>query len=107
MPTVFLIHPDGRRQAVAAREGDSLMQAAVAAGVAEIAADCGGMLTCATCHVHVPPAWRDRLPPPSADEDSMLEMTASPRDDGSRLSCQLLITADLDGLEVSLPQTQY
>lgn len=107
MPTVHLIHPDGRRSSLQARVGESLMQAAVAAGVAEIAADCGGLLTCATCHVRVAPAWRERLPPMAADEDSMLEMTASPREAGSRLSCQITITPQMEGLEVVLPSTQY
>lgn len=83
------------------------MQAATRAGVDGIAADCGGSLTCATCHVIVDPAWASKLPPPSADEQSMLQMTASPREQHSRLSCQIVASAELDGLRITLPATQY
>ncbi len=83
------------------------MQAATRAGVDGIAADCGGSLTCATCHVMVDEAWASKLPPPSADELSMLQMTASPPEKHSRLSCQIVATAELDGLRMTLPATQY
>lgn len=98
---------DGRLHTVEARPGRSLMQAAVDAGVEGIAADCGGCLTCATCHVVVAAEWAAKLPPPSADERSMLEMTASPAEPTSRLSCQITLTPALDGLAVRLPPTQY
>jgi ferredoxin, 2Fe-2S len=87
--------------------GQSIMQGATRAGVEGIAADCGGSLTCATCHIYVDEAWLDKLPAPSAAELSMLEMTASPRLPNSRLSCQLVASAALEGLKISLPQTQY
>ena len=77
------------------------------AGVAAIVADCGGLLTCATCHVYVDPAWADKLPPVTEDEAAMLEMTASPRQANSRLSCQIVMQSALDGLTVTLPETQY
>ena len=83
------------------------MQAAVEANVPGIAADCGGLLTCATCHVHVRAEWLDRLPPLSDDEATMLAFTASPRQPNSRLSCQLVLSEALDGLVVELPPTQY
>lgn len=83
------------------------MQAATHAGVDGIAADCGGSLTCATCHVMVDDAWASQLPAPSADELAMLEMTASQRTSTSRLSCQMVATAALDGLRITLPATQY
>ncbi len=98
---------DGRVHTVEARPGRSLMKAAVDAGLDGIAADCGGCLTCATCHVIVAPEWAAKLPPPSADERSMLEMTASPAEPTSRLSCQIELTPALDGLAVRLPATQY
>lgn len=107
MPTVHFIRPDGQRRTLQLPAGDSLMKAAVSAGVDEIMADCGGLLTCATCHVHVASHWRERLPAMAADEDSMLEMTASPRDERSRLSCQIVLEPSLDGLEIFLPPTQY
>lgn len=105
--TVFLDRPDGVRLTVAGREGRSLMRAAQAAGVDGIAADCGGVLSCATCHVMVASEWAARLPPPDADELAMLEMTAAPREPTSRLSCQIVLGADLEGLVARLPDTQY
>ncbi|MBK7278217.1 MAG: 2Fe-2S iron-sulfur cluster binding domain-containing protein [Betaproteobacteria bacterium] len=105
--TVFLDRPDGVRLTVAGTAGRSLMRAAQAAGVAGIAADCGGVLSCATCHVVVAPDWALRLPPPEADEEAMLEMTAAPREATSRLSCQIVLGAELQGLVARLPDTQY
>jgi 2Fe-2S ferredoxin len=83
------------------------MRAAVDGGIDGFAAVCGGCLTCATCHVIVDGAWAAKLPPPSADEQAMLEMTAAPRQPTSRLSCQIELTPALDGLVVQLPVTQY
>jgi 2Fe-2S ferredoxin len=105
--TLHLQAADGTPHTISGRSGQSLMKAAVAAGIDAIAADCGGSLTCATCHVFVEPAWRARLPPPRADEDAMLEMTAVPREPGSRLSCQIMLEPALDGLAVRLPAKQY
>ncbi len=107
MIRVHLIEADGRRRTVEGRPGRSLMRTAVDAGVDGIAADCGGCLTCATYHVIIDGAWAERLPPPTADELAMLEMTAAPRMPTSRLSCQLVLDAELDGLVVQLPATQY
>jgi 2Fe-2S ferredoxin len=105
--TLHLQAADGSGQRITGRLGKSLMQAAVSAGIDGIAADCGGCLTCATCHVFVDAAWAARLPALSADEDAMLDMTATPRRAGSRLSCQIELTAALDGLLVGLPASQY
>lgn len=107
MVAVHLITAAGQRRSIDAPPGHSLMRAATAAGVTEIAADCGGLLSCATCHVIVAADWVARLAPPSADELSMLEMTAAPREPTSRLSCQITLDAALDGLTVKLPATQY
>jgi ferredoxin, 2Fe-2S len=87
--------------------GQSVMQGATRAGIDAIAADCGGSMTCATCHVYVDTAWAGQLHAPSADELGMLEMTASERLPTSRLSCQIIATAALDGLRITLPATQY
>jgi ferredoxin, 2Fe-2S len=105
--TVHLLEPDGRRHTLAARAGASLMRTATGAGIEGIAADCGGSLICATCHVYVDPAWSTRLQVPSSDETAMLEMTAAPRRATSRLSCQIVLRAALDGLVVELPPNQY
>ena len=105
--TVFLDRPDGVRLTVTGSAGRSLMRVALAAGVDGIAADCGGVLSCATCHVLVAPEWAARLPPPEPDELAMLEMTAAPHEATSRLSCQIVLGAELQGLMARLPDTQY
>ena len=92
---------------VEGRVGESLMQAAIAANAKGIEADCGGLLTCATCHVYVREPFASRLPPPQDDELAMLEFTAAPRRPGSRLSCQVALTPELDGLQVDLPESQH
>ena len=89
------------------RVGLSLMEAASAHDVEGIAADCGGLLSCATCHVFVSEPWASQLPPASQDEQAMLDFTAVMRTPASRLSCQIKLTASLDGLTVELPATQY
>lgn len=107
MPTVHLIAADGRRLSLQARARQTLMRAAVDAGVAEIAAECGGVLSCATCHVMVDAPWATLLPAPTADEAAMLELTAVPREPGSRLACQIVLDDSLDGLVARLPVRQY
>ncbi len=105
--TAHLVDPTGRTHTVSAREGTSLMRAALDAGVDGIAADCGGCLSCATCHVYVDADWLGRLPPAGDDERAMLEMTAAERMPASRLSCQITLLPALDGLCVRLPPSQY
>lgn len=83
------------------------MQAAVAENVRGIEADCGGLLTCATCHVYVQEPFANKLPPPSDDEIGMLEFTAAERRPNSRLSCQIELVPALDGLTVELPPQQH
>jgi ferredoxin, 2Fe-2S len=95
------------RRTLACQTGQSLMQAAVYANVAGIEADCGGLMTCATCHVYVHEPWASLLPAPGPDERGMLEFTAAPRRPGSRLSCQIQLTEALDGLTVDLPDSQH
>lgn len=97
----------GHGTTVQCKSGQSLMQAAVAANVEGIAADCGGMMTCGTCHVYVREPHAGALPPPVEEELAMLEFTSSPRRPGSRLSCQIVLTESLDGLTVDLPESQY
>ena len=107
MITIHLLAPDGAETTLQARAGESLMQAAVAANVPWIAADCGGMLTCATCHVYVREPFASRLPAPQEDERAMLEFAAAERRPNSRLSCQIELTPALEGLVADLPPTQY
>jgi ferredoxin, 2Fe-2S len=89
------------------KPGQSLMQAAVAANVKGIEGECGGMMTCGTCHIYVHEPFASQLPPRSPDEDAMLGFTASPRRANSRLSCQIALTEALDGLTADLPASQY
>jgi 2Fe-2S ferredoxin len=106
MPTVTYIHPDGTEEQVSADAGTSVMMAAVTQDVDGIVAECGGSLMCATCHVYVDEAFADRLPEMTPDEDEMLEAAASERLPNSRLSCQIELSDELDGLVVRLPDTQ-
>jgi 2Fe-2S ferredoxin len=82
------------------------MHAAVTAGVDGIVGLCGGSAMCATCHVYVEERFLPALPAVSPSEDEMLDYTASPRATNSRLGCQVQLTANLDGLTVSLPDRQ-
>lgn len=84
----------------------SLMDAAMAAGVAEIEGQCGGFLNCATCHVFVAEAWVEKVGPPNEEEQELLEGTVEPRQANSRLSCQITLHEGLDGLTVLLPHRQ-
>lgn len=107
MITIHLVSADGRHTELQGRPGDSLMHTAVGNNVEGIEADCGGMLSCATCHVYVREPFAARLPPPADDELAMLDFTAAPRRPNSRLSCQIELTEALDGLTVDLPATQH
>lgn len=107
MIKIHLVAADGAETILETRTGESLMQAAVAANVRGIEADCGGLLTCATCHVYVREPFASQLPPAQDDELGMLEFTAAPRQANSRLSCQIELTPALDGITVDLPATQH
>ena len=106
MPTVTFIHPDNRSERIDAVVGDSVMQVATGHGVDEIVAECGGNAMCATCHVYVDDGWIARLAPMSEEEDELLHGVAAERLINSRLSCQIKITPELDGLVVRLPDRQ-
>jgi 2Fe-2S ferredoxin len=105
MPKVTFIEHDGTVHAVEAEAGRSVMQAANDHMVPGILADCGGNCACATCHVYVDGAWVARLAPPSKEEREMIECALHVQDN-SRLSCQLPVTAEIDGLIVRLPESQ-
>ena len=105
MPRITFIEPDGLRRVINAPIGISLMEAAVQNGVRGILALCGGACACGTCHVYVDAAWLLRLAPREEMEEGMLECAWEPRDN-SRLSCQIHVSADLEGLEGTVPQRQ-
>lgn len=94
--------PNGEEQDVEGDVGLSVMEVATRNGVDGILADCGGACSCATCHVYVDSAWVEHLPPRTAVETDMLECVEEPRPN-SRLSCQLVLTAELDGIEFEVP----
>ena len=106
MVKITFIEENGEEQVIQAQPGKSLMENAVENGVRGIAADCGGVCACATCRVYVREDWRARTGEPSEMEQSMIEYAedTSPR---VRLSCQIEVTTDLDGLVVDLPDSQY
>ncbi len=106
MPQVIYIEPEGRRVALELEVGTSVMRGAMDAGLSGIEAQCGGNCACGTCHCYVDGAWIGRLQPPSDDERLMLENVAAERRATSRLSCQLTLTAALDGLTVEFPERQ-
>lgn len=100
----FIEH-DGTLHEVTASPGVSAMQAAIREGVPGIDADCGGACACATCHVYVEPAWQDRVGSPDSMEESMLDFVEE-RAANSRLSCQIVLRDELDGLVLRLPASQ-
>ena len=106
MPRVTYISQDEKATTLDIAVGTSVMQAAIFNGVDGITAECGGSCMCATCHVYVQDDQLAKTPPMQDDEDAMLEGTASPRLPSSRLSCQLVVSAEMDGLVVRLPETQ-
>ncbi len=107
MIQIRFIRADGTEQTIQTAPGQSLMKAAADADVKGIDADCGGSLTCATCHVMIDAPWAGHLSPAIPDERDMLDFAASPVEPGSRLSCQIQLTPALDGLVVRLPASQY
>jgi 2Fe-2S ferredoxin len=106
MPTINFILKDGTARAVDAKVGASVMETAIRGNIRGIDAECGGSCACATCHVYVDDSFIARVPPPDTLESEMLDVVASTRLPGSRLSCQIEITQALDGLTVRVPETQ-
>lgn len=107
MPDVHYIEDDGTEYSVDVESGTSVMQGAVDNGVTGIVADCGGGMACATCHVYVDAAWQDRVPEAGDMEREMLDCVAADRTPSSRLSCQIVVSDELNNLIVRIPDTQY
>jgi 2Fe-2S ferredoxin len=106
MLNITYIEHDGTVHQVEAELGLTLMEGAVNNEVPGIEAQCGGGCSCATCHVYVDPAWEDKLPEQDAMERAMLDMSASGLQGNSRLSCQITLTDELEGLVVQMPEFQ-
>lgn len=105
MGKVTYIEFKGVAHEVDVRPGQSLMEGAVGNLVPGVLADCGGACACATCHVYVDAPWREHMEPPSETESAMLEVVCG-REDSSRLSCQIKMKEEFDGLVLRLPATQ-
>ena len=106
MAKITYIQFDGTENVVDVKPGLSVMEGAVKNNVPGIDADCGGACACATCHCYVDEAWLDKTGERSAMEESMLDFAANV-EPNSRLSCQIKVSDELDGLIVRLPESQY
>jgi len=105
MPKITFIEHDGAKHTVEAEIGSTVMETALRNQIGGIVAECGGACTCATCLVHVDEAWSAKVGPPSAEEEDMLDFGFDVRPN-SRLSCQIKVSDELDGLVVSTPERQ-
>ena len=105
MPKITYIEHDGKTHTIEVASGLSVMEGAVQNNIPGIDADCGGSMACATCHVYVKEEWFNKLPKKEDGEEDILDMAFEPKKN-SRLSCQLMVSDQLDGLVVNLPEKQ-
>ena len=106
MPKITYIDHEGTARTVEAEIGSTVMETAIKNAVPGIDAECGGACACATCHVFVDDAWKEKTGAPSQMEEDMLDFAYDVRPT-SRLSCQIRITPELDGLIVRIPEKQF
>ncbi len=105
MPKITYIEHSGKSHTIEVANGLSVMEGAVQNNIPGIDADCGGSMACATCHVYVKEEWFNNLPKKEDGEEDMLDMAFEPKKN-SRLSCQLMVSDQIDGLVVNLPEKQ-
>ena len=105
MPKITYIENSGESKTVEVENGLSVMEGAIQNNIPGIDADCGGSMACATCHVYVKEKWFDKIPKKEEAEEDMIDMAFEPKKN-SRLSCQIIVTDELDGLEVTTPSKQ-
>ena len=105
MPKIKYIEHNGKSYVIDVPNGLSVMEGAVQNNVPGIDADCGGSMACATCHVYVKEEWFNKLPQKEEGEEDMLDLAFEPKKN-SRLSCQILVSNEIDGLVVDLPEKQ-
>tara|TARA_Y100001970_G_scaffold197226_1_gene239884 strand:+ start:235 stop:555 length:321 start_codon:yes stop_codon:yes gene_type:complete len=105
MPKITYIDSTGNSKIIDVENGLSVMEGAIQNNVAGIDADCGGGMACATCHVYVKEEWFNKLPKTEDAEQDMIDMAFEPKKN-SRLSCQIIVTDELDGLVVTTPSKQ-
>ena len=105
MPKITYIELNGKSHTIEIANGLSVMEGAVQNNIPGIDADCGGSMACATCHVYVKEEWFNKLPKKEDGEEDMLDMAFEPKKN-SRLSCQLMVSDQFEGLVVNLPEKQ-
>ena len=105
MPKITYIEDGGKKHIIDVSNGLTVMEGAVQNDIPGIDADCGGSMACATCHVYVTEDWFDKLPKKEDGEEDMLDMAFEPKKN-SRLSCQLIVSDEMDGLVVNIPSKQ-
>ena len=105
MPKITYITSENETHTIDVDNGLTVMEGAVQNDIPGIDADCGGSMACATCHVYVKEDWFNKLPKKEDGEEDMLDMAFEPKKN-SRLSCQIMVSDELDGLEVNLPEKQ-
>ena len=105
MPKITYIENSGKSQTIEVTNGLTVMEGAVQNDIPGIDADCGGGMACATCHVYVTEEWFNKLPKKEDGEEDMLDMAFEPKKN-SRLSCQIIVSDELEGLIVSTPSKQ-
>lgn len=106
MPKVIYVSHNGQSREVEVPVGMTVMNAALKNGIDGIIAECGGVCMCSTCHVYVDEKFFSKLPPAQDTKEAVLDISAEERKPTSRLSCQIKVTDDLDGLIVRLPEKQ-
>ena len=105
MPEIIYNDYQGNSKTIEVDNGLSVMEGAIQNDIPGIDADCGGAMACATCHVYVKENWFNKLPKPEDAEVDMIDMAYEPKKN-SRLSCQVIVSDELDGLEVTTPEKQ-
>ena len=105
MPKITYKDQKGNSKTIEVNNGLTVMEGAVQNNITGIDADCGGSMACATCHVYVEESWFNKLPDPEDAEKDMIDMAYEPKKN-SRLSCQIIISDELDGLTVNIPSKQ-
>ena len=105
MPKINYIEHGGKKHTIEVANGLTVMEGAIQNNIPGIDADCGGSMACATCHVYVKEEWFNKLPKKEDGEEDMIDMAFEPKSN-SRLSCQLIVSDELDGLEINIPSKQ-
>ncbi|MGR3541663.1 MAG: 2Fe-2S iron-sulfur cluster-binding protein [Hasllibacter sp.] len=106
MPKITYVEHGGAEHVVDVPVGNTVMEGARDNGIPGIDADCGGACACSTCHVYVDPAWAGKLPAKDDMEEDMLDFAYEPDPERSRLTCQIKVTEELEGLRVQMPEKQ-